>query len=55
MSDLKLFKLNKNKVSELQSESYIFERSLQSLIEANMEEIFGINFLVTERFILYGA
>ena len=48
MSDLKLFKLNKNKVEELKAVSFTLEKSLQTLIESNLEEIFGIKFLDTE-------
>ena len=48
MSDLKLFKLNKNKVEELETVSFTFEKSLQTLIENNLEKIFGIKLLDTE-------
>ncbi|MCP3659154.1 MAG: DUF91 domain-containing protein [Bacteroidetes bacterium] len=48
MSDLKLFKLNKNKAEELEAVFFTFEKSLQTLIENNLEEIFGIKFLDTE-------
>ena len=48
MSDLKLFKLNNDKVEELTAVSFTSEKSLQTLIEHNLEEIFGIKFLATE-------
>lgn len=48
MSDLKLFKLNQNKVQELENKTFALERSLQTLIEQNMSDIFGISFLETE-------
>ncbi len=48
MSDLKLFKLNNDKVEELTAVSFTLEKPLQTLIEHNLEEIFGIKFLATE-------
>ena len=48
MSDLKLFKLNNDKVEELTAVSFTLEKPLQTLIEHNLEEIFGITFLATE-------
>ena len=44
MSDLKLFKLNNDKVEELTAISFALEKPLQTLIEHNLEEIFGIKF-----------
>ena len=48
MSDIKLFKLNNDKVEELAVMSFALEKPLQTLIEHNLEEIFGIKFLATE-------
>ena len=48
MSDLKLFKLNNDKVEELTAVSFTLEKPLQTLVEHNLEEIFGIKFLATE-------
>jgi predicted transport protein len=47
MSDIKLFKIAP-KVSELQGKSVTIEKSLQTLIERNMEEFLGIRFLASE-------
>lgn len=48
MSDIKLFKLGKKGVEELQGNSVALEKSLQSLIEKNLEAFLGIRFLATE-------
>lgn len=48
MSDIKLFKLNKGTLDELECVTFTFERSLQKLIEDNMESVFGIKFLKSE-------
>ncbi len=48
MSNLKLFKLNNNKAEELTAVSFALEKPLQTLIEHNLEEIFGIKFLAKE-------
>jgi predicted transport protein len=48
MSDLKLFRTEKGKVAEIGSESVELEKSLQSLIEANLETMLGIRFLASE-------
>jgi predicted transport protein len=48
MSDIKLFKLNKDTLDELECVAFTFERSLQKLIEVNMEAVFGIKFLKSE-------
>ncbi len=47
MGDLKLFKI-KNGVKELVGTSVAIEKSIQTLIENNMEAFFGITFLVSE-------
>jgi len=48
MSDIKLFHLNKNGVSELEGKSVALEKSLQFLIEKNLETILGVTFLASE-------
>lgn len=48
MSDLKLFRISKGIASELASSSVALERSLQTLIEANMETLFGARLLASE-------
>ncbi|SDW84035.1 DUF5655 domain-containing protein [Tepidimicrobium xylanilyticum] len=47
MGDLKLFRI-KNGVKELAGTSVAIEKSLQTLIENNMETFFGIKFLASE-------
>jgi predicted transport protein len=47
VGDLKLFRI-KNEVKELVGTSVAIEKSLQTLIENNMETFFGINFLASE-------
>lgn len=48
MTDLKLFRIDGGRASELTSRSFALERNLQTLIEANMETTFGVMFLATE-------
>lgn len=48
MSDIKLFKTEKNGVSELRGSAVALEKSLQSIIEQNMETFLGVRFLATE-------
>ncbi len=48
MSDLKLFRLTGGVASELSGSSLALERSLQKLIEANMETFFGVRLLASE-------
>ena len=48
MSDIKLFRLDGNKVCELQGHSVTIEKSLQSLIEKHLDAFFGIRFLASE-------
>ena len=47
MSDIKLYKI-KNGVTELPASSVTLEKELQQLIEANMNDFFGVTFLKTE-------
>jgi len=47
MGDLKLFRI-KDEVRELAGTSVAIEKSIQTLIEKNMETFFGITFLVSE-------
>jgi predicted transport protein len=48
MSEIKLFQINNNAVSELQGESVAIEKSLQNLIEQNLEAFLGIRFVASE-------
>ena len=48
MSDLKLFRITDGVATELQGASVALERSLQKLIEANMDTLFGVRLLATE-------
>ena len=48
MSDLKLFRTNKGSATEIPSQSVELEKSLQTLIEANLETMLGIRFLGSE-------
>lgn len=48
MSDIKLFKLDGVKVTELEGYSVDIEKSLQSLIERHLESFIGIRFLASE-------
>jgi predicted transport protein len=48
VSDIKLFRLAAGKATELQGDASDLEKSLQTLIEANLEPLLGIRFLATE-------
>ncbi|MGW6789186.1 hypothetical protein [Streptomyces chartreusis] len=48
MSDLKVFRVRGKQATEIPGASVRVERDLQTLIEANMEAMLGIRFLVTE-------
>lgn len=48
MSDIKLFRLNGDEVTELEGTSVGLEKSLQELIERHLETFFGIRFLASE-------
>ncbi|MGL5930043.1 MAG: DUF5655 domain-containing protein [Dermatophilaceae bacterium] len=48
MSDLKLFRITDGRADELASASVALEKSLQKLIEDNLETLFGVRFLATE-------
>ena len=48
MADTKLYRINSGKAQELHGESVALEKTLQNLIEANMEELLGIRFLASE-------
>ena len=48
MSDLKLFRLDSGKATELAGTSMAFEKSLQHIVERNMQILFGVNFLASE-------
>jgi hypothetical protein len=48
MSDLKLFKLLPDQVTELPVSSMALEKSLQSLIEKHLDTLLGVTFLASE-------
>lgn len=48
MGDVKLFKLNNEIAYELYGESVAIEKSLQTVIENNSENLLGISFLASE-------
>ena len=48
MSDIKLFQYKSNSASELAGKSASIERTLQRLIESQMETFLGVRFLATE-------
>ncbi|MER9280715.1 DUF5655 domain-containing protein [Mesorhizobium sp. M0522] len=48
MSDIKLFRTDSSAVAELRGSAVTLERSLQTLIERNMEAFLGVRFLATE-------
>ena len=48
MSDLKLFRLGSDGVQELAGEAVALEKSLQDLIERNLESLLGVRFLASE-------
>lgn len=48
MSDLKLFRIDGNTVTVIESRSISVERSLQTLIERHLEVFLGVRFLATE-------
>jgi RecB family endonuclease NucS len=47
MSDIKLFKINEQ-VEELAGKSVALEKSLQVLLEGNLETFLGVRFLASE-------
>lgn len=48
MSDIKLFRTETNSVTELRGSAVTLEKSLQTLIERNMEAFLGVRFLASE-------
>ena len=48
MSDIKLFQINSNKVTELEGKSVTIEKTLQTLIEKHLATFLGVTFLATE-------
>ncbi len=48
MSDIKLFKISNSSVEELSNKSVALEKSLQKLIERNLETFLGVRFLASE-------
>ena len=48
MSDLKLFHITTGKVAEIDGSAAALEKSLQTLIEQNLETFLGVRFLASE-------
>lgn len=48
MSDIKLFHLQGNEVTELTGSAAKIEKSLQGQIEKNLDKYLGVRFLATE-------
>lgn len=48
MSDIKLFRTDTASVTELGGSAVVLEKSLQALIERNMEAFLGVRFLASE-------
>ena len=48
MSDIQLFRLQGDTVSELSSRAAALEKNLQSLMEGQLETFLGVRFLATE-------
>jgi len=48
MSTIKLFKITNGRVSELNSQPFVVEKSLQNTIEKNLELFLGVRFLQSE-------
>ena len=48
MSDIKLFRTGPQGVAELKGQSLALERSLQALMERNLETLLGVRFLASE-------
>lgn len=48
MTDIKLFRTETNSVTELRGSAVTLEKSLQTLIERNMEAFLGVRFLASE-------
>ena len=48
MSDIKLFRYSDNGITSLESRSATIEKSLQNLIERQMETILGVRLLASE-------
>ncbi len=48
MSEIKLFRLSGNKATELPGKSTPLEKSLQDVVEKNLETMLGVRFLDSE-------
>lgn len=48
MSDIKLFRISETAVCELEGKSMAIEKSLQHLMESNLEALLGVRFLASE-------
>ena len=48
MSDIKVFRIGSSGAAEIPAQSAAIEKSLQTLIEQNLEALLGVRFLATE-------
>ena len=48
MSDIKLFRITNGATAEILGAAYDLEKTLQTLIEKNLESLLGIHFLASE-------
>jgi RecB family endonuclease NucS len=48
MSDIKLFRIGTDKISELTGTTDTVEKSVQTFFEKNLEALLGVRFLATE-------
>ena len=48
MSDLRVFRIEGQKVKSVEAKTMTLEKSLQTLIESNLDEMLGIRFVATE-------
>jgi RecB family endonuclease NucS len=48
MSDIKLFRVDKGKAQELAGSALAIEKTLQALIERNLEPMLGVRFIASE-------
>ena len=44
-----LYKINKNKVQSVKEQKFKLEKDIQTFVENNLEELFGLQFVATER------
>ena len=45
---MNIYKLTKGKLTEVERNSFSLEKDIQSLVEGNLEDLFGLEFVSTE-------